>query len=152
MSKYNPFNSIPLKNRSWPNKTISSAPAWCSVDLRDGNQALPIPMTIQQKVDFFKMLVKIGFKEIEVGYPASNDTEFSFLRKLIEENLSPNDVKIQVLSQARESLVVKTLEAVKGSKKCVFHLYNATSPVQRKFTFNKTKEELIELAKTGVKM
>ena len=151
MSKYNPFNSIPLKNRSWPNKTISSAPAWCSVDLRDGNQALPIPMTIQQKVDFFKMLVKIGFKEIEVGYPASNDTEFSFLRKLIEENLIPNDVKIQVLSQARESLVVKTLEAVKGSKKCVFHLYNATSPVQRKFTFNKTKEELIELAKTGVK-
>ena len=151
MSKYNPFASIPLKNRTWPTKTISSAPVWCSVDLRDGNQALPIPMTVQQKIDFFKMLVQIGFKEIEVGYPASNDTEFSFVRKLIEENLIPHDVKIQVLSQARESLVVKTLEAIQGSKKCVFHLYNATSPIQRKFTFNKSKEELIELAKSGVK-
>ena len=151
VSKYRPFNSIPIENRTWPNNTITHSPIWCSVDLRDGNQALPIPMTIQQKVDFFKMLVKIGFKEIEVGYPASNDTEFSFVRKLIEENLIPNDVKIQVLSQARESLVIKTMKALQGAGEGVFHLYNATSPVQRKFTFNKSKAELMDLAKEGVK-
>ena len=107
MSKYNPFNSIPIKNRKWPNNTISKAPIWCSVDLRDGNQALAVPMTIEQKLQFFSLLVKIGFKEIEVGYPAANDTEFAFVRKIIEEKLIPENVKIQVLSQARENLVIK---------------------------------------------
>ena len=151
VAKYNPLNQVPLKKRSWPNNTITKAPFWCSVDLRDGNQALPVPMTIQQKIQFFGMLVKIGFKEIEVGYPASNDTEFAFVRKLIEEKLIPEDVKIQVLSQARENLVKKTLEALSGARQGIFHLYNATSPVQRKFTFNKSQEELIEMAIQGVK-
>ena len=151
MSKYNPFNSIPIKNRKWPNNTISKAPIWCSVDLRDGNQALAVPMTIEQKLQFFSLLVKIGFKEIEVGYPAANDTEFAFVRKIIEEKLIPENVKIQVLSQARENLVIKTLESLKGAKIAVFHLYNATSPAQRKFTFNKSKSELIEMAIEGVK-
>ena len=151
MSKYNPINQVPIKNRSWPNNTISKAPTWCSVDLRDGNQALPVPMTIEQKLDFFEMLVNIGFKEIEVGYPSSNDTEYAFVRKLIEENRIPKDVKIQVLSQARENLVIKTMQALQGAGGAVFHLYNATSPVQRKFTFNKTKQELIEMATQGVK-
>lgn len=151
MAKYNPFNSIPIKMRNWPNNTITKAPTWCSVDLRDGNQALPIPMSLQQKKDFFKLLVNIGFKQIEVGYPASTETEYDFVRTLIEESLIPDDVSIQVLCQTKESMIQKTLQSLVGANKVIFHLYNATSPVQRKFTFNKTKEELQKMAIDAVK-
>ena len=115
MSKYNPFNSIPIKNRKWPNNTISKAPIWCSVDLRDGNQALAVPMTIEQKLQFFSLLVKIGFKEIEVGYPAANDTEFAFVRKIIEEKLIPEDIDYSkipnISSEAREKLEKEKIKA-----------------------------------------
>ncbi|HZK20109.1 MAG TPA: 2-isopropylmalate synthase, partial [Treponemataceae bacterium] len=117
MSKYVPFGKIPIKNREWPDKVIEKAPLWVSVDLRDGNQALPIPMGIEQKLEFFDVLVKTGFKEIEVGFPSSSDTEYAFLRKLIEEDRIPEDVTIQVLCQAREKLVKKTIECLKGCKK-----------------------------------
>ena len=149
--KYKPFISVPLKDRKWPSNTINKAPIWCSVDLRDGNQALVNPMGIEQKIDFFKLLVKIGFKEIEVGFPAASDTEFAFIRKLIEDNLIPDDVTIQVLCQAREHLIGRTFEALEGAKNVIIHIYNATSPAQRKYNFGKTKQELIELAVNGVK-
>lgn len=149
--KYKAFTPIPLKDRKWPSNTITKAPVWCSVDLRDGNQALVNPMGIEQKIEFFKMLVKIGFKEIEVGFPASSDTEFDFVRRLIEEKLIPDDVWIQVLCQAREHLVARTFEAIEGAKNVIFHIYNATSPAQRKYNFGKSKEELIKLAVGGVK-
>jgi len=149
--KYKAFESISLENRTWPSKTIKAAPVWCSVDLRDGNQALVNPMGISQKLGFFNMLVKIGFKEIEVGFPSSSDTEFEFVRKLIDQKLIPDDVTIQVLCQAREHLIARTFEAVKGAKKVIFHLYNAVSPAQRKYNFGKSKEEIIQLAVNGVK-
>lgn len=149
--KYKPFISVPLKDRKWPSNTITKAPVWCSVDLRDGNQALVNPMGIEQKVEYFKLLVKIGFKEIEVGFPSASDTEFDFVRRLIDENLIPDDVCIQVLCQAREHLIARTFEAVEGAKNVILHLYNATSPAQRKYNFGKTKEELIKLAVDGVK-
>ena len=149
--KYQPFAGVNLKDRKWPSKTIENAPIWCSVDLRDGNQALVNPMGIEQKLEFFKLLVKIGFKEIEVGFPSASNTEFLFVRRLITENLIPDDVTIQVLCQAREHLVARTFEAVEGAKNVIFHLYNATSPSQRKYNFGKSKEELIELAVSGVK-
>ena len=149
--KYKPFVSVPIKNRQWPSKTLTKAPIWCSVDLRDGNQALVNPMGIEQKIEYFKLLVKIGFKEIEVGFPASSDTEFEFIRRLIDEKLIPDDVWIQVLCQAREHLVARTFEAIEGAKNVIFHIYNATSPAQRKYNFAKSKEELIDLAVSGVK-
>lgn len=149
--KYKPFAAIPLNDRKWPSNSISHAPVWCSVDLRDGNQALVNPMGIEQKIEFFKLLVKIGFKEIEVGFPAASDTEFDFVRRLIEEKLIPDDVWIQVLCQAREHLIARTFEAINGAKNVIFHIYNATSPSQRKYNFGKSKEELIELAVNGVK-
>lgn len=149
--KYKAFVPVPLKDRKWPSNVITKAPLWCSVDLRDGNQALVNPMGIEQKLEFFQLLVKIGFKEIEVGFPAASDTEFDFVRRLITEKLIPDDVWIQVLCQAREPLVARTFEAIDGAKNVIFHLYNATSPAQRKYNFGKTKEELIELAVSGVK-
>ena len=149
--KYKAFEPVPLRDRKWPSNVITSAPVWCSVDLRDGNQALVNPMGIEQKLEFFKLLVKIGFKEIEVGFPAASDTEFDFVRRLIDEKLIPDDVWIQVLCQAREPLVAKTFEAIKGAKNVIFHLYNATSPAQRKYNFGKSKKELIDLALSGVK-
>lgn len=149
--KYKAFVPVPLKDRKWPSNVITKAPLWCSVDLRDGNQALVNPMGIEQKIEFFKLLVKIGFKEIEVGFPASSDTEFDFVRRLIDEKLIPEDVWIQVLCQAREPLIARTFEAIEGAENVIFHIYNATSPAQRKYNFGKTKEELIELAVSGVK-
>ena len=149
--KYRQFTGVQLENRTWPSKRIEKAPVWCSVDLRDGNQALVNPMGIEQKLEFFDLLVKLGFKEIEVGFPSSNDTEYDFVRRLITENRVPEDVTLQVLSQARENLIIKTLDSLKGAKKVIFHLYNATSPAQRKYNFNKSKEEIIRLAVTGVK-
>ena len=149
--KYKPFTAVPLKDRKWPSNTITKAPVWCSVDLRDGNQVLINPMGIEQKIEFFKLLVKIGFKEIEVGFPSASETEFAFVRRLIEEKLIPDDVWIQVLSQAREPLIARTFEAIEGAKKVIFHIYTATSPSQRKYNFGKSKDELIDLAVSGVK-
>ena len=149
--KYKPFAALPLQDRKWPSNTITHAPLWCSVDLRDGNQALVNPMGIEHKIEFFKLLVKIGFKEIEVGFPASSDTEFEFIRRLIDEKLIPDDVWIQVLCQAREHLIARSFEAIEGAKNVIFHIYNATSPAQRKYNFGKSKEELIDLALGGVK-
>ena len=149
--KYKAFRAVPIKNRKWPSNTLTKAPVWCSVDLRDGNQALENPMGIEQKIEFFKLLVKIGFKEIEVGFPSASDTEFEFVRRLITDNLIPDDVFIQVLCQAREHLIARTFEAIDGAKNIIFHIYNATSPAQRKYNFGKTKEEIVELAVSGVK-
>ena len=148
--KYRPFESVPLKNRTWPDNSITKAPIWCSVDLRDGNQALINPMTVEQKLEFFDLLVKIGFKEIEVGFPSASDTEFNFMRRLIEEKHVPEDVTLQVLCQAREHLIKRTFESLKGCKKAIFHMYNSTSPAQRKYTFNKTKEEIKQIAIDGI--
>ncbi|MGI5174180.1 2-isopropylmalate synthase [Treponema sp. OMZ 840] len=150
MAKYAPFGTIPIQNRSWPDTLITKAPAWVSVDLRDGNQALPVPMNIEQKLDFFDLLVKTGFKEIEVGFPSASDTEYRFLRRLIEENRIPDDVTVQVLCQARDHLIEKTFECLKGVKKAVFHIYNSTSPAQRKYTFNLEKKDIIRIAVEGV--
>lgn len=151
VEKYRPFGKIPIQNRKWPDNEITHAPMWCSVDLRDGNQALAIPMGVEQKLSFFELLVKLGFKEIEVGFPSASQTEYDFLRRLIEENRIPDDVTIQVLCQAREHLVKKTFECLKGAKSAIFHIYNSTSPAQRKYTFNMTKEEIVQVAIDGVK-
>ncbi|MCI5606299.1 MAG: 2-isopropylmalate synthase [Treponema sp.] len=148
--KYQPFQPVPAFNRTWPTKTITHAPLWCSVDLRDGNQALINPMGVEQKLEFFDLLVKLGFKEIEVGFPAASDTEFNFMRRLIEENHVPEDVSLQVLCQAREPLIKRTFESLKGCKNAIFHLYNSTSPAQRKYTFNKSKEEIKQIAIDGI--
>ncbi|WP_291634635.1 2-isopropylmalate synthase [Clostridium sp.] len=150
--KYKAYGSINLKNRQWPNKQIEKAPIWCSVDLRDGNQSLPIPMNVEEKVKLFKLLVDIGFKEIEVGFPSASNTEYEFLRKLIEEDLIPEDVTVQVLTQSREHLIKKTFEGLKGAKKAIVHLYNSTSILQRKVVFNKSKQEIIDIAVTGAKL
>lgn len=149
--KYRAFEDVPLKNRTWPDKKITKAPMWCSVDLRDGNQALINPMSVEQKLEFFDLLVKIGFKEIEVGFPSASDTEFNFMRRLIEENHVPKDVTLQVLCQAREHLIKRTFESLKGCKKAIFHLYNSTSPSQRKYTFNKSKDEIKQIAIEGIR-
>lgn len=149
--KYAPVPGAPLTSRDWPSKSITKAPLWCSVDLRDGNQALVNPMGIETKLAFFDLLVKIGFKEIEVGFPAASDTEYEFTRRLIEENHIPDDVTIQVLCQAREHLVKKTVQCLQGAPRAIFHIYNSTSPAQRKYTFNKTKEEIKQIAIDGVK-
>ena len=149
--KYAPIADIPLMTRDWPSRKITKAPIWCSVDLRDGNQALVDPMGIETKLAFFDLLVKIGFKEVEVGFPAASDTEYEFIRRLIEEKRIPDDVTIQVLCQAREKLVKRTMECLKGAPKAIFHIYNSTSPAQRKYTFGKSKEEIKQLAVDGVK-
>ena len=149
--KYRQFEGISLPDRQWPGKTLDSAPVWCSVDLRDGNQALINPMGIDAKIEFFKMLVAIGFKQIEVGFPSANKTEYDFVRRLIDENLIPDDVWIQVLTQARDQFVQKTIESVRGAKNVIIHLYNATSPAQRKYNFGKTQQEMIDLAVSGVR-
>ena len=137
----------------WTKKQyIDKAPAWCSVDLRDGNQALIIPMSLEEKLEFFKLLCKVGFKEIEVGFPAASETEYEFCRTIIEEGLIPDDVTIQVLTQSREHIIAKTFEAIKGAKHAVVHLYNSTSVAQREQVFKKDKQEIIEIAKFGAKL
>jgi len=148
--KYRPYKKIDLPNRKWPNNTINKAPKWCSVDLRDGNQALINPMNMNKKLELFALLLKIGFKEIEVGFPSASKVEFDFLRRLVDDKLIPDDVTIQVLVQAREHLIAKTFEALKGVKKATVHLYNSTSTAQRKIVFQKSKEEIIALALEGV--
>ena len=148
---YRRFN-IDLPNRQWPSRHIDRPPIWCSVDLRDGNQALAVPMSVEEKIKLYKMLLKIGFKEIEVGFPAASDTEFKFLRRLVDDGLVPDDVTVQVLTQAREHLIRKTFESLRGCKTAIVHLYNSTSPLQRKITFNKSRSEIIQIAKDGVKL
>ena len=143
----------PVECNDWVKKTyVDKAPIWCSVDLRDGNQALIVPMSLEQKVEFFKLLVKIGFKEIEVGFPAASETEYNFLRTLIDQNLIPDDVTIQVLTQAREHIIRKTFEAVKGAPRAIVHVYNSTSVAQREQVFKKSKEEILKIAVDGAKL
>lgn len=147
------FFPAPSATSDWINKTyIDKAPIWCSVDLRDGNQALIIPMSLEEKLEFFKLLVKVGFKEIEIGFPAASETEYEFCRTLIENDLIPDDVTIQVLTQSREHIIAKTFEALRGAKHAVVHLYNSTSVAQREQVFRKSKEEIIEIAEFGAKL
>lgn len=147
------FFDAPKTAMKWTQKSyIEKAPQWCSVDLRDGNQALITPMSLDEKIEFFKELVRIGFKEIEVGFPAASETEYDFCRTLIEENLIPDDVTIQVLTQSREHIIEKTFEALKGCKSAIVHLYNSTSVAQREQVFRKDKQEIIDIAVTGAKL
>ena len=132
--------------------SIDKAPIWCSVDLRDGNQALVTPMSLEEKLEFFDMLVKIGFKEIEVGFPAASETEFTFLRRLIDDDLIPDDVTVQVLTQSREHIIKRTFEALKGCKKAIVHLYNSTSVAQREQVFGKDKAEIVKIAVDGAQL
>ena len=148
--KYKAYPQIDLPNRQWPTKIIMHAPKWCSVDLRDGNQALINPMSMEKKLELFALLLKLGFKEIEVGFPSASKVEFDFLRRLVDDKLIPDDVTVQVLVQAREHLIARTFEALKGVKKATVHLYNSTSVAQRKIVFRKTQEEIIALALNGV--
>ena len=147
--KYRPFPPVELSDRQWPSRVITQAPIWCSVDLRDGNQALVEPMDSARKRLFFETLVKMGFKEIEVGFPAASQTDFDFVRVLIEENLVPDDVTIQVLTQAREHLIERTFESLRGAKNAIVHLYNSTSTLQRRVVFNLDREGIARIAVTG---
>ena len=143
----------PVLDLSWAKKEYPEhAPVWCSVDMRDGNQALIIPMNLDEKLEFYKMLLKVGFKEIEVGFPAASETEYEFLRRLVEDDLIPDDVTIQVLTQAREHIIKKTFEALKGVKNAIVHVYNSTSVAQREQVFKKSKEEIKEIAVEGAKL
>lgn len=152
ITKYTPFPQIDLPDRQWPSRTITHAPIWASVDLRDGNQALATPMTVNEKLEMFELLVKIGFKEIEVGFPSASDTEFNFIRRLVDEKRIPADVTLQVLVQAREHLIRRTFESLESVSKAIVHLYNSTSPVQRRVTFNKTKDEIKAIAVEGTRI
>ena len=153
IKKYRPFPAVELPDRQWPNRTITSAPIWASVDLRDGNQALPVPMSVEEKLVLFDELVRIGFKEIEVGFPSAADTEFNFLRALVEQNRIPEDVTVQVLVQAREHLIRRTFESLEGTKRAIVHLYNSTSPLQRRVTFgDASKESIRDIAIAGAKL
>ena len=150
-SKYRPFKSINLDHRTWPSNTITQSPIWCSVDLRDGNQALIEPMGEERKLRMFSLLIEIGFKEIEVGFPSASQTDFDFVRKIITENLIPNDVTIQALTQARPELIKKTFEALKGAKKAIVHVYNSTSTLQRKVVFKSDEAGIKKIATDGAK-
>ena len=149
--KYRAFAPVQLPDRQWPERVLTQAPKWCSVDLRDGNQALAVPMNVSQKLELFEALVKCGFKEIEIGFPSASNTEFAFNRLLIEKNHIPDDVTIQVLVQAREDLIERTFESLVGAKKVVIHLYNSTSPAQRRVVFGKSKDEIKLIAVQGAK-
>ena len=151
-TKYRAFAPVRLTDRTWPDAVITKPPVWCSVDLRDGNQALIEPMDIERKVRMFEQLVKIGFKEIEVGFPSASQIEFDFMRKLIEENRIPDDVTVQVLTQAREHLIRRTFEALEGVPRAIVHLYNATAPVMRRVVLNMSEDEIVELAVTNAQM
>lgn len=150
--KYHAYPPVPRKRRFWPDRQITKAPVWCSVDLRDGNQALEIPMDIDQKLEFFRFLTQVGFKEIEIGFPAASDTEYEFTRALIDKKLIPEDVVIQVLTQSRPHIIEKTFEALQGAKKAVVHLYNSTSALQREVVFRMDKAQVIDLAVSGAKL
>jgi 2-isopropylmalate synthase len=149
--KYRPFPPVALPDRQWPSRIFTHAPLWCSVDLRDGNQALAQPMSVEEKLEYFDLLVRIGFKEIEVGFPSASQIEFDFCRRLIEENRIPSDVAIQVLCQCREELITRSMEALRGAKQAIFHLYNSTSPAQRKYVFNASRADIKGIAVQGTK-
>ena len=151
-AKYQPFPLIELPDRRWPSQSLSAAPLWCSVDLRDGNQALAVPMNVGQKLEMFDALVKCGFKEIEVGFPSASNTEYAFNRRLIEEGRIPEDVTIQCLVQAREDLIEKTVQSLMGAKQVIIHMYNSTSPAQRKHVFGMSKEQIVGVAVRGAQM
>ena len=150
ITKYKPWGVIDLPDRQWPNRVIERAPQWCSVDLRDGNQALPIPMGVKEKLELFKLLCQVGFEQIEIGFPSAAQTEFDFARKLIDEKLVPNGVALQVLTQAREHLIRKSFDSLRGAEKAIIHVYNSTSPLQREVTFGMTKEQIKQIAVEGV--
>ena len=155
MLNYKRYKRVPVVHypeRQWPDKEIQKAPIWCSVDLRDGNQALIEPMVVEEKIEFFNLLVKLGFKEIEVGFPAASQIEYDFLRTLVERNLIPDDVKVQVLIQCREHLIKRTFEAIQGCKNVIIHIYNSTSTLQRDVVFNMDREEIKQIAVDGTKM
>ena len=150
--KYRPFPPVQLPDRQWPDRVLTHAPRWCSVDLRDGNQALAVPMNVSQKLELFQTLVRTGFKEIEVGFPSASNTEFTFNRRLIEEKRAPDDVWLQVLVQAREDLIERTVRSLMGAKKVIIHMYNSTSPAQRRVVFGKSKDEIKAIAVNGARM
>ena len=155
MLNYSRYRKNPVLNypeRKWPCKEIEKAPVWCSVDLRDGNQALIDPMQVHEKIEMFKYLIKLGFKEIEIGFPAASQIEFDFLRRLIDGNMIPEDVRVQVLTQCREELIDRTFEAIQGCKEAIVHIYNSTSTLQRDVVFHMSKEEIIDIAIKGTKM
>ncbi|WP_093286781.1 2-isopropylmalate synthase [Solimonas aquatica] len=150
--KYRPFAPVHLRDRSWPDATITRAPTWCSVDLRDGNQALIEPMNAERKLRMFQQLVKVGFKQIEVGFPSASQTEFDFIRGLIEQKHIPDDVTIQILTQSREPLIRRSFEALKGARRAIVHFYNAVAPVMRRVVFNMNLDEVVELAVTHARL
>lgn len=155
MLNYKKYKKTPVEyfpEREWPDKEISKAPIWCSVDLRDGNQALIDPMVVEEKIEMFQFLIKLGFKEIEVGFPAASQIEYDYLRQLVERRLIPDDVKVQVLTQCREDLIDRTFEAIQGCKNVIIHIYNSTSTLQRDVVFNMNKEQITEIAVNGAKM
>jgi 2-isopropylmalate synthase len=149
VTKYRPLQPVYLPDRQWPNRIIERAPIWCSVDLRDGNQALAQPMDVEEKLGFFDMLAKIGFKEIEVGFPSASQIEFDFCRRLIEEGRIPPDVTIQILCQCRQELIARSCEALQGARNVLFHLYNSTSPAQRRYVFDADRAEIVKIATRG---
>ncbi len=151
-TKYRPYPTMHMANRKWPSNVITKAPRWCSVDMRDGNQALEIPMNLEEKLNFFRFLVNTGFKEIEIGFPAASDTEFEFTRALIEKNMIPDDVIVQVLTQSRPHIIKETFASLKGAKKAIVHLYNSTSTLQREVVFNNDMQQTIDLAVEGAKL
>ncbi|MBR0411958.1 MAG: 2-isopropylmalate synthase, partial [Eubacterium sp.] len=150
--KYTPFKQINIPDRQWPNNVITKAPVWCSVDLRDGNQALVDPMNLQEKLEFFQTLIDVGFKEIEVGFPSASETEYEILRTLIDGGYIPDDVTIQVLVQARPHLIKKTFEAIHGAKNVIVHFYNSTSTLQRKVVFRTDMQGVIDIAVKGAEL
>ena len=150
--KYRAFAPVALKDRTWPDARLTRPPLWCSVDLRDGNQALIEPMDSARKLRMFEMLVRIGFKEIEVGFPSASQTDFDFVRLLIEDGLVPEDVTIQVLTQAREELIARTFEALRGARRAVVHVYNATSPVMREVVLGLDRDGIVELATSHARL
>ncbi|RZV49940.1 MAG: 2-isopropylmalate synthase, partial [Pseudomonadales bacterium] len=150
-TKYRPHLPVQLPDRSWPDRVIEHAPDWCSVDLRDGNQALIEPMTVAQKVRLFELLVKVGFKEIEVGFPSASQTDYDFVRELIEGDKIPKDVTVQVLVQAREDLIARTYESLRGARRAIVHVYNSTSTVQREKVFGLDQRGIKDIAVQGAK-
>ena len=151
-NKYTQYKTIEIKNRDWPNNSLNKCPIWCSVDLRDGNQALAEPMDSSRKMKFFKKLIDVGYKEIEVGFPSASDTDFNFIRELINDGHIPDDVTIQVLTQSREELIIKTIDSLKGSKNAIIHLYNSTSTLQRKVVFKEDMNGVKKIATDGAKI
>src|SRR5271170_6869030 len=149
--KYRPFPAVKMEQRSWPDRTIDRAPIWCSVDLRDGNQALAMPMSVEEKLEFFALLVKLGFKEIEIGFPSASQIEFDFTRRLIEEKRIPDDVWVQMLVQSKEELIERTFESIKACPRAIVHLYNSTSVAQRRIVFGLDKKGIVDIAVRGTR-